>query len=431
VSLSGALNSAVTGLNSQSSALAMIATNLANASTTGYKSVTASFSTMLNGGNSSLGAVGGVKVAGLTNVGAQGLAMPSTVTTNMAISGSGFFVVAPGPNSNQLNYTRNGEFDVDDNGYLVNGGQYLQGWATDASGNIVGGANAGTLEAIDVNKYTTIAGATSKAALKATLPLNATIGDGAAVPPVIADTFTSSMEVFDSMGTAATVTITWEKTGGNTWQASFSDAKLSSDPTKTVGTIANGPVEVTFNSDGTFNTVDFDTATAAIDTGTLNIAWSTGATTPAAVALDFTAMTQYDQDSDEMTVELETVQDGVPYGTLSKIAIGEGGAVNALYSNGMVRTLYKVPVATFANVNGLTASSGGIYSESAQSGTSTLRMAGQNGAGDILGATLEMSTTDTNKEFASMMTAQQAYSGNAQVMSAANSMFDTLIGAVR
>ena len=97
MSLSGALNSAVSGLNAQASALSMIATNLANSSTTGYKSITASFSTMLNGGSSSLGAVGGVKVTGLTNVGAQGLPMASSISTNMAIQGNGFFVTTSAP----------------------------------------------------------------------------------------------------------------------------------------------------------------------------------------------------------------------------------------------------------------------------------------------------------------------------------------------
>ena len=197
----------------------MIATNLANSSTAGYKSVTASFSTMLNGGGNS-GAVGGVKVMGLVNVGAQGLPMPSQFTTNMMVSGEGFFVTTSGPGANDFKYTRNGEFVPNEEGFLVNSanGQFLQGWATDEDGNIIGGTSDGNLEAIDVNKYSSIVGATTKAGLSAVLPLNATIA--AAGPPVVtADKFTSSMQVFDSMGTAANVEITWEKTGVNTWTA--------------------------------------------------------------------------------------------------------------------------------------------------------------------------------------------------------------------
>lgn len=541
MSLTGALNAAVTGLNAQSSALAMIATNLSNSSTVGYKSITASFATMLNGSSSSKGAVGGVTVKGLTDVGAQGLPMPSTVSTHMFVNGSGFFVTAPETGSNSFSYTRNGEFMPNDQGYLVNtaNGQYLQGWPTDSEGNLLTGNNAASLEAVDINKYPTIADATTKAALTANLPSEAGNPPTAPAPivgavfPADVDTtagaksftvngvtvtlpmgagaaglwtaaevateinnalttagittlsaseaggaltftntatgtasnisitgftggltaaamglttttstgtgaapgsFTSSMTVYDSLGTTAEVKMTWTKTAQNTWTVTFANPTMPGGGA-VVGTTTSAPITLSFNGDGTL-------ASSTPNTPSLEIAWTTGAldsagspsaTSSGAIALDFAGMSQNASGlaADKLVVELENSVDGAEFGKLKSVSVGANGTVYALYSNDMIRALYKVPVATFANANGLTQASGGLYAQSGESGDATLRVAGQNGASDIQGATLEMSTTDTNKEFANMMTAQQAYSGSAQVMTAANDMFDTLIGAVR
>lgn len=416
MSLSGALSAAVSGLNSQSNALAIIATNLANASTTGYKSVSASFASLLT---DSASKTGGVSMNTVSNVSAQGLLATSTTSTNMAISGNGFFVVSTGPESNDINYTRNGEFDVDQNGYLVSNGYYLQGWATDADGNVLGTASTDNLVAVDTNAISTIAKATSTSSMIANLPAEAAVGDA----------FTSSLEVYDSLGTAANVTVTWTKTAANTWTADFSDPTLASDATKDLGDTV-GSISINFNSDGTLASTNPNPPVVTIS------GWTTGAA-DSSIALDFgkagsaSGLSQYSSGAATLSVTVETTQDGVPFGTLTAIEIGANGTVNALYDNGMTRAIYKIPVATFANSNGLTALSGGIYSASKASGTSTLRIAGTNGAGDILGSRLELSTTDTNEEFSKMMAAQQAYSGSAQVMSAANSMFDTLISAVR
>jgi flagellar hook protein FlgE len=416
MSLSGALSAAVSGLNSQSNALAVIATNLANSSTTGYKSVSASFASLLT---DSASKTGGVSMSTVSNVSAQGLLATSTTSTNMAISGNGFFVVSTGPESNDINYTRNGEFDVDKNGYLVSNGYYLQGWATDADGNVLGTASTDNLVAVDTNAISTIAKATSTSSMIANLPAEAAVGDA----------FTSSLEVYDSLGTAANVTVTWTKTAANTWTADFSDPTLSSDATKDLGDTV-GSISISFNSDGTLASTNPNPPVVTIS------GWTTGAA-DSSIALDFgtagsaSGLSQYSSGAATLSVTVETTQDGVPFGTLTAIEIGANGTVNALYDNGMTRAIYKIPVATFANSNGLTALSGGIYSASKASGTSTLRIAGTNGAGDILGSRLELSTTDTNEEFSKMMAAQQAYSGSAQVMSAANSMFDTLISAVR
>ena len=421
MSLSSAVNSAVSALNAQSSALAMISNNLANTSTTGYKTTSASFSTMLAGTSGQSSAVsGGVLANAVSNVSGQGLLTSSTVSTNMAISGNGFFVVSASLDDAGSFYTRNGEFSINADGYLVNNGYYLQGWPTDAAGNIIGNATANGLEAIDVDAISTIAAATTTMSMVANLPADAAIGD----------TFTSSVEVYDSLGTAATSTITWTKTAENEWTAEFSDPTLASDSSQTIGTVTSDPITITFNGDGTLASTNPNPPVLAIAD------WATGAydstiSVNAGKAGTATGLSQYSTGNNTLTVELVTDQDGLAMGTLTGVSIAEDGTISGVYDNGMTRALYKIPVATFSNADGLSAMSGGIYQATTASGASTLRLSGTNGAGTIFGSQLELSTADTNTEFARMMAAQQAYSGAAQIITAANDMFDTLISAVR
>src|SRR6185369_17556721 len=145
MSIGSALNSAVSAINAQSKALAIISNNLANAGTTGYKSVTTSFFDMVTDGSSSTSlASGGVRATATQNVNAQGNITSSTTTTNVAIDGTGFFAVTYNKDITQTYFTRDGAFDTDDKGYLVNGGYYLMGWPTDASGNITAADTSST-----------------------------------------------------------------------------------------------------------------------------------------------------------------------------------------------------------------------------------------------------------------------------------------------
>lgn len=421
MSLSAAVNAAVSALNAQSTALALVSNNLANTSTVGYKTTSASFSSLLAGttGKSSA-ASGGVIANAVSNISAQGLLTTSSVSTNMAISGNGFFVVSSGVDDGSTLYTRNGEFDVDSDGYLVNNGYYLQGWATDSDGNVIGGTNASNLTSIDVDSVATIAEPTTEMSMVANLPADAAVGA----------TFTSTVDVYDSLGTPATSTVTWTKTAENEWTASFSDPVLSSDGTTTVGTVTSSAVTISFNTDGTLASTNPSPPSLTIGS------WTTGAA-DSSISIDMgtadtaTGLSQYSTGSDTLTVDLVATQDGVAMGSLTGIEISEDGTVSGVYDNGMTRAIYKVPVATFTNDNGLQALSGGVYQATTDSGSSTLRLSGTNGAGTIYGGQLELSTADTNTEFSKMMEAQQAYSGAAQVITTAKDMFDTLISAVR
>jgi flagellar hook protein FlgE len=419
MSLTGALYSAVSAMNSQSQAISIVSDNIANASTTGYKTVTANFESLLtDSGSSSSYSAGGVGVSTRYNISTQGLLAASSSDTAIAVQGNGFFVVSDASGSTY--YTRNGDFAIDDDdGYLSVNGYYLMGWVTDQEGNVVGGETAGTLTKIDTSALQSVASATTTETIKANLPSDADTGD----------TFTTTMDVYDSLGTASNVTVTWTKTAENTWTAGFSNPTLASDSTVTTGT-ATGTITITFNEDGTL-------ASTSPSPATLAMTWTTGAadstiTMSLGTAGAADGLTQYSSDSDTPSIDLKSIdQDGLAYGSLTDISIEDGGNVTATYSNGSTYVIYKVALATFANADGLTTMSGGVYTESTSSGAATLHEAGAGGAGDIYGSKLESSTADTTEEFSTMITAQQAYSAAAQVVSTVKDMYDTLISAVR
>jgi flagellar hook protein FlgE len=421
MSLTGALSSAISALNAQSQSLSMISDNIANADTTGYKTTSAMFEDMVTASSSAKSySSGGVNVSGRANITQQGLLAATTNATDVAIQGAGFFTVADATSGGTTFYTRNGAFTTDNAGYLVNNGYYLEGWRTDASGNVTGSASSSSLAPINTQVASTSGSATTKTTVAANLPSDAATGA----------TFTSSMTVYDSLGTANSMQITWTKTGTNAWSASFGNPTLASDSSKTTGT-ASGSVAITFNSDGSLASTTPTPATVAVS------GWTDGAAN-SSITLNLgtvgktDGLTQYASGETTPAVNLTSINsDGLAYGKLSSISIGKNGLVDATYSNGKTIAIYKIAVATFSDPNGLAAHSDGMYSATVDSGNATVQASGTNGAGTIYGSELESSTTDTSGQFSNMISAQQAYSAASQVITTVNKMFDTLISAVR
>lgn len=421
MSLTGAVNSAVSAMKSQSAALSIVSYNLANVSTTGFKASSANFSSLLTSSTGENTVAGGVTVSSKSNVTATGLLSSADSATDLAIDGDGFFCVETAAEDSEVYYTRNGSFTIDDDGYLQNGDYYLVGWPTDTDGNVVGSSTSGNLERIDTNAYASYAAASENMSLTGNLPANATVGSS----------YTSDeIEVYDSLGTSMTVSATWTKTAENTWTVSFSDPTLSSDNTTTAGTTSTSSITLTFNDDGSIASTSPSPATLSI----------TGLTTGAAdlsIALDFgdsgssSKMTQLSDNDGTLSANITADTDGVAYGTYTSVSISEDGTVSASYSNGASIAIYKIPVATFANPDGLEEMSSSIYAASSSSSAATLHIGGEDGAGTVKSYELEGSTTDSNTEFSNMMSAQQAYSAASQVFSTTKSMFDTLLQAIR
>lgn len=421
MSLSASLSSAVSGLTAQSAALAAISENIANSSTTGYKTKETSFEALVSASMKSSAAAGGVTTSLSRAMSVQGTISTSATSTNLAINGSGYFIVANSTTgvAADLAYTRNGSFSTDASGYLVNSeGYYLQGYPTDEDGNVIGGGVSG-LETINLSNLTSPAEATGTVSIAANLPADAEVGD----------TFTSTASLVDSLGATHIVDQTWTKTDANTWTLSTSDP-YSASTAETTGTASDSTITIVFDANGL-------PASVTPDPSEVTFSFTNGAA-DATVEMDLgdigksSGLTQYDSGANEPGITISSItDDGIVAGSLTSVAINDGGQVEATFSNGLSKVIYQVPVATFANSEGLTQVSGTTFKATNLSGSATINLSGVGASGSIVASALEGSTTDTATEFNKMIVAQQAYSAASQVVSGVKDMFDTLISVVR
>ena len=425
MSLSSALSTAVSGLSAQSLALAAISENIANSSTTAYKTKEVDFQSLVTGAMGSARSTSSVLAKSSQALSVGGVISTTATSTNVAIDGSGFFVVSahPGDASSDLVYSRNGSFSTDADGYLVNSeGYYLQGLPTDADGTVLASnaSDLSSLQAINFNSIGGTAKATQNVTMSANLPADATTGQA----------FTTSMEVIDSLGVSHTVGQTWTKTGDNTWSLALANPTLTSDSTTTSGVVSPSTVAVTFNTDGSLASTNPSPVAIGI-TG-----FSTGAAT-SAMTLNLGAiggtdgLTQFASTSSTLSITPTIEQDGANYGELSGVTIDANGLVTANFDNGVSLAIYQIPVATFSNPNGLTHVSGTVYDENTNAGQVHVNLPGDGSSGTLVASALEGSTTDIATEFNKMIIAQQAYSAASQVITTTKGMFDTLIQAVR
>ncbi len=425
MSLYAALTSAVSALQAQSTAMAAVSQNIANASTTAYKTTNVSFQSLVTGNTeNTTNAAGSVVTSVNQSMQLQGQISTSDVATNIALDGGGFFIVSDKLDNTPagFTYSRNGEYSTDAEGFLINSEKnYLLGWQTDANG-VVLATNANdlnSLEVIDVSAVTGSAEATSNVVFDLNLPADAAIGDS----------YITSFEIFDSLGVSHTVEQTWSKTAVNTWGMALQDPYLTSDNSVTSGTILPANIVVTFSGVGKLASFTTDTfAITAFTTGSSD----SPLTFDIGTIGDADGLTQFASSSSVPDVEITLIDsDGVRYGQLSGISISQEGLVTAAFDNGLRQVIYQIPIATFSNPQGLTHSDGTVYDENEAAGNYNLQLPGEGNAGQIIASALELSTTDTSVEFNKMIVAQQAYSSAAQVISTVTDMYDTLNSAVR
>lgn len=253
MSLFGALQSGISGLASQSNSMASISDNISNVNTIGYKNNNVSFSTLVTKQTSSnYYSAGGVQPVSKQSVNAQGLLAANSSSTALGISGNGFFVVNTSANpgaSDTWAYTRAGDFDVDNQGYLKNSsGFYLQGWTLlpwnndpnatvvninginymkayyDASGNTVlvndNTIDASNLKPINLKTIGGTAAATQQISLGGNLPSDAQIYDPSV--PSAGGKYSFNALIYDSLGKSSNVSLNYTKESANSWGMSTS-----------------------------------------------------------------------------------------------------------------------------------------------------------------------------------------------------------------
>ena len=234
MSLFSALYAGVTGMNSQSTAMAIISDNITNVQTVGYKKSSSAFQTLVtNAGQVDAYSAGGVRVKPVANIDEQGLLQASTSATDIGINGQGFFPVAPTATSGDRLFTRAGEFKLNADGYLTNTAGYnllglqLAAGLTDAQINALSVPEVANLTPVRIANFTGTARATTSADLNANLPANA----------VNTNTYNTTIQVFDQKGLANNIVVTFIKTANaNEWTINLGDPTLASDGT------ANGTI---------------------------------------------------------------------------------------------------------------------------------------------------------------------------------------------
>lgn len=438
MSVYGALFSGVSGLAANSNALGMIADNITNINTVGYKATKARFSTLVTeGGSTTTYSPGGVQANPQTLVNTQGLLQASTSNTDLGITGQGFFVVSDSSNgvsNSSIQFTRAGSFSPDDNGFLRNtAGLYLKGWPIDQNGNVptnLGDLNS--LETINTSGLTGTAEATTSVALRANLQssqpvsaLEATYNAGVsannmASGAVPAD-FERNVQVFDAQGGTHTITMSMLKSSTtNQWHVEMY-AVPASDVPGLDGQIATGTIA--FNPDGS---LDQGSTTPAL-LSNINIPWTNGSSA-SNVTFNFGSDGKTDgfTQFDSVSTLISSSVNGAVFGNVTGVQISDTGTVTAQFDNGLVKPVYKLPIATFQNPDGLTRATGNSFTQSDQSGIFSLQQAGTGGAGVIAPSTLEASTVDLAKEFTNLITTQRAYSASTKVITTADEMLSEL-----
>ncbi|MDP4004300.1 flagellar hook protein FlgE [Methylobacterium sp. NEAU K] len=454
-----ALQTSVSGLQAQSYAISNISGNIANSQTTGFKRIDTSFVDMMSETTPKREVSGSVLAQSqLTNT-IGGNVVSSSVPTNMAINGNGFFTVVQktGDSNGAATfsgtnvYTRRGDFSQDKDGYLVNGaGGYLTGTNLDpvtgqatSTGLIKLGNSSLPAQATTAITYAanlpatpaTTASATSGSDLYNQLPaavvLTGTGQTGVSVPSTDAGTFVNnsiagpSLTTYTSTGAPVTLSTRWAKVQDasttpaqpavwNLYYASDPSASANATSWQNVGTA------FTFDSTGKLTSP----ATSPVSLGAVTV----GDYTYSNLTMNVGAagLTQYADTSGAVTTNTLS-QNGNSAGTLTSVAVGDDGKINGTFSNGSVLALASVGIAQFANPDGLKADSNGNYLQTADSGPA---LVGLNGS-TITGASNEQSNTDIATEFSKMIVTQQAYSANTRVMSTAQTMMSDLLNVIR
>ncbi len=407
MSLYGSMYTGISGVQGNTQRFSTISDNISNVNTTGYKAARTSFADMVVGAGTRHSYIpGGVRTTIEHEVDRQGSIQSTASATDLAINGKGFFIVKDSTDTLLPGYTRSGSFSVDSEGFLRNtSGQYLQAFALDRAGNLPTDTSLTGTTSVNVTQITGSATPTSSIGLTLNLPADA--GTKNATNPL-----TTSMTVYDGVGTAHKIAIDWKSADSatGTWTGTVTQD----------GSIAAGTITVSFNADGTFKTTPTDNGTRTIP---LDLTGNFGNPTPGqTMTLNLAKATSFAGDYEVSTI----TQNGSPVGKLAGVSITDTGVVELSFTNGTTRDAYKIPLATFPNVDGLSPESGGVYRQSLDSGLPATVLAKTAGAGSFISESLESSTVDIAQELTDMIMTQNAYSSNVKVITTADQMMQEL-----
>jgi flagellar hook protein FlgE len=411
-------STALSALSAHSTAIDVVGNNLANLNTPGFKTSVVSFHDLVT---QSLGAGLGETQVGF-GVGrpitlrqfSQGAIQTTSGPMDAAIQGDGFFVVRTA-NGAQA-YTRGGNLQVNLDGVLTTAtGQKLQGWSTaGANGTVDTNSQVGDI----VVPVGTLKAPIPTANISLDLNLNAA---GTAGPP--AETFSTSVEIFDSLGQSHNVTFRYTRSATpNQWDYSISipDANLTNPFTPVTGTLvfdSNGKLTAPSPADPSPSVAIAGFANGASD---LTFNWNLYDGPRA-------RLTQFTQPSAVAALS----QDGSPTANLVRVGLSDGGRILAQYSNGQQVVVGQLAMAMVRNPESLIAIGDNNFQLSARSALPAIGLPGTGGRGLVLGGAVEGSTVDIAREFTNLIVLQRGYQANSRVVTTADELSQETINLKR
>ncbi|MCV9998731.1 flagellar hook protein FlgE [Pararhizobium sp. YC-54] len=402
MSLYGMMRTGGSGMNAQANRLGTVAENIANANTTGYKRASTEFSSLIlptsNGAYNS----GGVETKVRYSISEQGPTTYTTSGTDMAINGSGFFIVSGANGSNFL--TRAGAFTQNGDGDLVNSAGYtLMGYEYQAGVDptvVVNGFDG--LSKVNLSSDGLVAAGSTTGAMGANLNSADAIGTVS----------TTSLSVFDSQGNSRLLDFSYTKTGAGAWTVGVVDRTSGAS----IGTLA-----LAFDTNG-----NLTTSPATLTTTAQGPFAGTGATL-GALTIDLGKTTQlgYKFNADGGSI------DGNAPSKVAGYQIDKEGIVYVKYENGKLDPRYRVALANVQSPDNLVPQSGNVYSQGVDSGVIVTGFAGSGDFGSIQSGALEGSNVDIANELTAMIESQRSYTANSKVFQTGADLLDVLVNLKR
>ncbi|CAB1059716.1 Flagellar hook protein FlgE [Olavius sp. associated proteobacterium Delta 1] len=412
----GSLFAGISGLNANATAMTVIGDNIANVNTTAFKANRSSFANVLSQslGSSTANGIGrGVEFWGTSPLWTQGSLENTGSPTDLAINGKGFFMVQDDTGTNY--FTRAGQFHLDEAGDMVNPDGYLvQGYQIDAAGNL------GNLATISIpGERISPPSVTTEFSLDINLD--------ASTPTT--GTYSASQSVFDTLGNAIPLTLTFTKTANlREWTVGAAiPTTAGSGVSFNPGAGASATITMTFDANGNLFTPAADQ--------TLRLALTNGAANPLDINWDLVDATGTNLgDINGFSSPSSTTfqyQDGYSSGVLRGISVDEDGVVTAAYSNGQLTPTFQIALVDFPSYDGLAKMGQNLYSESLDSGQPMPGVAGNGRLGSITASAIEMSNIDLAQEFVKMITTQRAFQANSRVITTSDEILSELINIKR
>ncbi len=409
----------LSGLNASSKNLEIIGNNIANANTYGSKVARAEFSDVyaaaLNGAGTNQVGIG-TRLSAVAQQFTQGSITTTENPMDIAINGAGFFQLDDGKGN--IAFSRNGQFKVDRNGFVVNNSQQkLMGYTTDVKGTIQPG-RAVPLQVSTAGINPSPTGAISlemnlDSRQKSTVPAG---GPGIDFNDAATYNNATSLTIYDAKGQEVAMTYYFQKSATDSWNiyATANGEPIGGAPATPITTLQ-------FQADGSKLITPAGPVTVDVQ-ATTNAQGAVALAIPG-IQLNLSGATQFG--SGFGVTDLK--QDGYSAGQLTAIAIESNGVVMARYSNGQSRPAGQIETATFRNPQGLQPVGDNAWTRSFSSGEPVTGVPGDGNLGVLQAGALEESNIDLTGELVNMITAQRIYQANAQTIKTQDQVLQTLV----